>query len=376
MHDDVLASHGGDIYALARSMKRRPEDFIDFSSNTHAFALDITQSLIAATPHPFAHYPDTQCAALRETLAAHEEVSQESILVGNGAAELIWLAVLALNPRRVLLVGPMFSEYARVCEAFGVPYDIVTPPAEQEFVCGARELHTMWGSQADLAVLCTPNNPSGATYPNIRDMLDVLRTPRVLIDNAYREFLWGDPAYADNRWVQYQQWIRPGVTVFSMNSATKFFACPGIRLGYLVGDAGHLRRMGRIRPPWSVSPFAQVLGVRFFENIEAYRDRLPHLQLARIDLAMRLRRMHMFDPDLVFEGPSFVTSGLRDGLGAHIVRQRLLQQGIIVRDCDSIPGMPKGFIRMQARCADDNDALAQALEWHTARGWSGTAGLA
>jgi len=369
MDNDARPGDGGDIHSLARRMKRSPDDFIDFSGNAHCFAQDITRSLVAATPYPFARYPDTQCRELRETLAGHEGVSEDRILAGNGSAELIWLSMLGLCPRRVLLVGPLFSGYARACEAFGVPCDIIAPPPERDFICGAGELRAMWDSPADLAVVCTPNNPAAATYPNIRDMLGVLRVPRVLIDNTYREFLWGEPEYAQNCWTQYQQWIRPGVTVFSLNSATQFFACPGVRLGYLVGDAAQLRRLTRIQPPWSVSPFAQALGVRLFENIQAYRDRLAPLRQARAELAMLLRRMDDFTPDMVFEGPSFITARLRPGLEAHTVRQALVKQGIIVRDCDAITGMPKGFIRMQARSAHDTEALAKNLEWHSDRGW-------
>ena len=366
---EALSTHGGDIYAHARLMKRGPEDFTDFSSNTHVFAADLTDKLVRSTPYPYEHYPDTLCHEFRAAVAAHEGIDPDCILPGNGSVDLIWLAMNALTPRRVLLIGPMFSEYARACAALDIPYDIITPPQENEFICGPAELHQIWNSPADLAVLCTPNNPGAVTYPNIQAMFDMLRVPRVLVDNTYREFLWGEPEYAENSLRRYAAWMRPGVTVFSLCSFTKFFACPGLRLGYLAGDPKHLRRFARIQPPRSVSAFAQNLGVRFLEHLDGYRERLAPMRAERTDLARSLRRLACFDPDRVFEGASFITCGLVPGINAATVRNALARRNILVRDCDSIPGMPSGYIRLQVRPHTDNEALLNVLDWHSERGW-------
>ena len=366
---DSLAEHGGDVSALARRFKRNAGDFIDYSSNTHIFAEDITERLVRETPVPFATYPDTACAELCAALAAHEGIDPERILPGNGSADLIWLFMTAMAPRKVLLLGPMFSEYARVCMAFGIPCEIITPPPEQEFICGPAELRRIYDSGADLAVLCTPNNPGAVTYPNIQEIFGVLRVPRVLVDGTYREFLWGDPEYEANRHAAYQSWVRAGVTLFTMNSFTKFFACPGIRLGYLAGGESQIRRLTRIRPPWSVSGFAQDLGLAFLAHIGAYRERLLPLRMERAAQARELRRMECFNPDFVFEGPSFITAGLVPGLSSAKLREKLLEQGLVIRGCDTIPGMPPGFIRFQVRPEPDGEKLLRALGWYAERGW-------
>ncbi len=366
---ESLCSHGGDVYSVARAMRRKPEDFIDFSGNAHAYASPVTDRLIRETPYPYAHYPDIACADLREAIAAHEGTNNAHILAGNGVSELIWLAMQALSPRRVLFIGPVFSEYVRACQVADIPYDMLTPPAEQEFACGPAELRKIWDSGADLAVLSVPNNPAGVTYPNIQEMFGLLRVPRVIVDNSYREFLWGLPEYALNNRESYAAMARPGVTVFSMNSFSQFFACPGLLLGYLAGEPGQLKRMARIRPPWTVSAYAQIMGLRFFEHMEEYRGRLAAMRASGADTARSLRRMGCFDPDRVFEGPGFITAGLVPGLSAALVRDRLLRRGLIVRDCDGIPGMPPGYIRMQIRTTGETEPLLQTLDWHSERGW-------
>ena len=371
--DASLTAHGGNIHELSRRLRREENAFIDFSSNTHAFAGDITAALAATTPVEFAVYPDTECTALRAALAAHEGLEPALVLPGNGSADLIWLTMTALAPRKVLLIGPIFSEYVRACLAFDIPFEIITPPAEQEFICGPAELRRIWDSEADLAIICTPNNPAAVTYPNIAEMLGVLRVPRLLVDGTYKEFLWGRESYRENNWQSYRSMLRPGVTLFCLNSCTTFFAAPGVRLGYLLADAVQLRRFSRLRPPWSVSSFAQDMGVAFLNHIDAYRERLAPLGTQLASLAFSLRRMDSFAAEHVFEGPSFVTAAispnLRPRLSAETIREKLLTQGLIIRNCDTIPGMPLGFLRFQARPAEDTEALLKALFWYEERGW-------
>lgn len=367
--EDTLAKHGGDIYALARKYRRNVEDFIDFSSNTHIFAVHVTNRLMRETPYPYEHYPDSGCALLREAIAAHEGCAAENVLVGNGSSELIWLAFSALAPRKILFIGPMFSEYVRAAMLLGIEYEIITPSDSQDFTPGSKEMRAIWDSNADLAVLCTPNNPGAVTYPNIHELFELLRIPRVLVDNTYREFLYGEAEYAANTHKAYLGCVRTGVAVFSMNSFTKFFICPGLRVGYLVGDPATLTRMGKKRPPWMVSPYAEIMGAKFLEHIGDYREALTPMRRALREMGMHFRRNGCFDPDRVFEGASFLTAALAHGVPAAHAREKLLRQGLVVRDCDSIPGMPQGYIRVQARPEADAAKLLDALAWHGERGW-------
>ncbi len=361
--------HGGDIHALARALRLAPAELRDYSGACNVFAAPLTARLARVTPFSYDRYPDAACAALREVLAGHEDVGPERILAGNGATDLIWLAMRSLAPRRVLFLGPVFPEYVRACAALDVPYDIVTPPAEQDFVCGPAELRRIWDSGADLAVLCAPNNPAAAAYPNIQEMFGLLRVPRVIVDNTYREFLWGGPEYAMNGYRAYAAMARPGVAVFSLAGCGSFFACPGLRLGYLAGDPGHLRRMARIMPPWTVSGFAQDLGVAMLGHMEEYRHCLRPMRDAGLDAAREVRRLACFDPDRVFEGPGFITAGLVPGLSAALVRDRLLRQKCVTYACDGVPGMPPGYLRMEIKAPGDMEPLLEILRRHAERGW-------
>ena len=88
--------HGGDVY--------RHPDALDFSSNINP--LGTPKAVIAAAAESLtrlSHYPDVFYTELREALASYEAVAQESVICGNGAAELIFSLVRAVAPEKAML---------------------------------------------------------------------------------------------------------------------------------------------------------------------------------------------------------------------------------------------------------------------------------
>lgn len=365
--------HGGEIYRAAASMGLRPRQILDFSSNTNIFARELTAAILADSSEAWLHYPEFNAASLQKATALKEGVNPDCVAMGNGSADLIWRFFQAAAPRSILFIGPVFSEYIRAAEALGIQYNIVTPQAELEFALGEAELRKIWDSQAELCVICTPNNPAGITYENIGAIFASLRTPRVLVDLSYREFLGGTPLYEANHWNSYSRMRAPGMSVFCLHSFTKFFCCPGLRLGYLVGDAIHIKSINARMPSWTVSGQAQEAGLRFLDEMDAYKKTLAPMRSARYELGAELRRLGVFNPDLVLEGPNFFCCGLADnssgamlsrdgsGIRAADLQNFLLQHKILVRNCDNIPGMPPGFVRIQVREPGDNEKLLHAL---------------
>ena len=96
--------HGGDLYS-------RPVR-LDFSANTNPFGTP--QGVVEAMSNVLAevhHYPDPYCRKLVHAIAAFEDVLEEYILCGNGAAELIYAYCEAINAKLAVELAPTFSEY-------------------------------------------------------------------------------------------------------------------------------------------------------------------------------------------------------------------------------------------------------------------------
>lgn len=360
-------THGGDRHAAAARLGLDPDALLDLSTNTFSATADLTGSILAAEPYPYTEYPDPQVTALRAAVAAHEGVDPAQVLPGNGAAELIWLTLAALRPPRVLMLGPMFSEYARACDALGIAYTVLTPstpdfsptPADLRAITGF--FGPGGGHGQGMAIVCLPNNPAGLCYPDMPAVLAALAGCTVLVDLSYREFLYGEATYAQTAFTRLVACSPTPESVLGLHSLTKFFCCPGLRLGYLLAGPGVIARVRGHQPPWMVSAFAERAGVRLLAAVDAYRARLPALRAWRERMLTLLTATRAFSPGLMLAGPSFVTARLRQGLDAAHARDTLAANGVLVRACDTIPGMPPGFVRMQVRPPEEIGPLLRGL---------------
>lgn len=361
MSDTAQGGHGGDIYRMARVLGVEVSELVDLSTNGNVLCTGLTAQHVATEPYPFEHYPDLETSMLREAAARHEGLPADHILPGNGSAELIWLALTTLRPGHVLLLGPLFAEYERACAALGIAHEVLVPTAENGFLPDSADLARIAASTADMVIFCTPNNPTGTVYAPVEALLASIRAPFVLVDNTYREFMWGEPAYGANAWHAYSAACRPGTEVLALHSLTKFFDCAGIRLGYAAGAPSLLSQLAAHRAPWMVTTYAERMGARLLADIDSYRARLPLLRSNRQAMRLALQDTGAFSVHGVHEGPSFLCCRLRSGLSASTVREHLLKHRCIIRVCDNITGMPPGYIRIQARNPQDIPQLFTGL---------------
>ena len=101
--------HGGDIY--------RNQNVMDFSVNSNPLGVpEAVIKVIREKTDTIAHYPDMECEELRKAIGRYEQMSPEMILCGNGAAELLYAATLAVRPNKALLLAPTFSEYEKALD--------------------------------------------------------------------------------------------------------------------------------------------------------------------------------------------------------------------------------------------------------------------
>src|SRR5262245_51598306 len=69
-------------------------------------------------------YPEPDALSLRQSLAQHLRVSEEEVVVGNGASDLIELLVrtFCTGTQRVVFAEPSFVVYRLACLAQEVPF--------------------------------------------------------------------------------------------------------------------------------------------------------------------------------------------------------------------------------------------------------------
>jgi threonine-phosphate decarboxylase len=345
--------HGGDVYHLARSLGVRVEDLLDFSANINplGYPAGVPEAVQAALVN-LVHYPDRRCFELRGDLAAYHGLYIDEVLVGNGSTELIYLVVRALKPARALIVAPAFSEYQEALEAASVPFEFHLTSEAGFFTL--ERLPEAPG--AELVFLANPASPSGALLPpgRLDSWLAAWEAAGtfVALDEAFIDF--AEEASLKTSLKRYPRLI-------ILRSFTKFFAIPGLRLGYLLAAPELIESFAAMQEPWSVSNLAQAVGQACLQD----RDYMIRSRaLVREERQHLLKGLQALPGITAFPGEAnYLLAKLTlPGWTARRLREGLLPRGIIIRDASNFKGLDERYIRVAVRRREDNDRLLTALD--------------
>lgn len=347
--------HGGDLLTAEETYGKPREQFIDFSSNMNPFGPpDTVRELLRERWADVAKYPDPAVRELRRKLAACYDVPADGILVGNGAAELIDLAVRALRPARTALARPSFSEYEEaITRSGGAIVDI--PLLREDGFALREEALDAAVRQADLVFLGHPNNPTGKLIPQpLLDRFVSSGERTLLLDEAFVDF-----APHEDR-VSLIRQAAASRRLLVIRSMTKFYAIPGIRLGFIVAHPELIARMRALQVQWSVNYMAQLIGAAVLDDRAYAEATLRWLQEERPWLAGQLAALGL----TVFASDANFMLFALPGVGPWNARslQRLMgQRGVLIRDASLFRGLDGAYCRVAVRRRDDNERLVAAL---------------
>lgn len=328
---------------------------LDFSASINPLGLPTTVERILLDAIPaLVHYPDPGATSLREALARLHHVPAEQVLVGNGSTGLIYLSARALRPRAAVVVHPAFSEYEAALDLVGCRISHFVTVEENHFLPDLDRVNDAV-PDAGLVILANPANPTGALLPPVAiDAIAeqcLVRGTALLVDEAFID-LTASASVAD-RLARF-----PNLLV--LRSLTKFFALPGLRIGYALGSTDLIATCCFWEEPWSVNSMAQAAGLAAIADQE-YAERSRRLiPLWREDLAARLA---MLGPLKVFRsaGNYLLVKILSPHLTAPMLHARLLESRIAVRDCSSFQGLSDKFVRVAVRNPAENERLLSGL---------------
>jgi histidinol-phosphate/aromatic aminotransferase/cobyric acid decarboxylase-like protein/GNAT superfamily N-acetyltransferase len=226
--------------------------------------------------------PPTGCDGMRRAIAHARGVPDETILPGAGSSDLIFAGLKHWVPRdaRVLILDPMYGEYAHVLEkVIGVRVERLTLSKARGYDVDIDEFTARVTRGYDWIVLVNPNSPTGRHIP--RNDLERLvghapAATRWWIDETYVDYLGPGRSL--------EPYASSSTNVVVCKSMSKAYALSGVRAAYLCGPAHMMDELRPLCPPWSVSLPGQMAACEALKALDYYRARWEETHGLRVAL--------------------------------------------------------------------------------------------
>ncbi len=347
--------HGGNIYKLQREGKK---DILDYSSNINP--LGVPESLKKAVSENFSvltRYPDINYTELRESIGKYNNIESENIIAGNGATEVLFLYVKALKPKKVLIAAPTFAEYERAVKNAECEIDFFELKEEDNFILN-KDKFIQKAKNYNLAVICNPNNPTGKFISKeiifeINENLKKSGT-KLFIDECFIEFISG--------WKEKTSALFKSENIFILRALTKFFALPGLRLGYgICFDKKIIEKINEIREPWSVNGFADLAGKVILNDIEYIKNTEKWILEERKYFTDSLKEIEENKKIKIYETETnFILIKLLE-MTSEEFKSRMEEKNILVRNASNFKFLDNSFIRLAIKDREKNKKVIEAI---------------
>ena len=342
--------HGGNIYKLKRD---NGIEVLDYSSNINP--LGVPSSFKKAVVENFESlekYPDIDYIELRTSIGDYNNCHIDNVVVGNGATEVLFLYMKAVKAKKVLIIAPTFAEYERAARAAG--RDVKFFPLSKDFSLNENML-LEFITDEDVVVMCNPNNPTGKfqNLEKIKKIADFLerKNKKLFIDEAFIEFV--------DDWKDKTAFLLKHKNIFILRALTKFFALPGVRLGYgLTYDESILDEIKNIREPWSVNGVAEIAGKTMLLDTLYIHETENWIKKEKLWFYEELCKIDNIEVTPT-ETNFILVKLLNDN--AKSFRKKMIENGVLVRDASNFMFLDESYIRLAIKDRKKNEQVLEAL---------------
>lgn len=351
--------HGGNIHKFKRESSSAQTGLLDYSANINPLGLSpLGQEAMRQSMEMLCHYPDPDYLDLREALGTYYKTKAEWLSVYNGAAEGMHEVFKWLKPKKALLIAPSFVEYEKALTALDTELVYYRLRASEDFIIDQDAyLLNLDLERPDLAVICTPNNPTGQLAD--RDFLEaVLKrlskwNGHLAVDEAFIDFL-------PNGGQSMTAYLENYGNLFVFKSLTKFFGIPGLRLGAVNSSCAPFHNHQRTYSvPWRVNTCAEYYAIAAVKDLDYIQTSRLLIEAERSRLEAALREVTQ-----ITLYPSRADYLLGKVLEIHFdaLVDGLKNQGILIRDCSNYKGLHKGYFRIAIKDEASNNRLIRAVK--------------
>lgn len=293
-------------------------------------------------------YPDPHQKSLKARLSEVKGVEAKNIFVGNGSDEAIDLMFRVFcEPAQdnAVAIAPSYGMY-KVSAAIN-NVEMREVQLGEDFSLPVDALLEACNQNTKLMFICSPNNPTGNSFPR----KDILRLAEefegmLIVDEAYIDF-----AEAESLKSEIEQY--PNIVV--LQTMSKAWAMAGLRLGLALADSRVVEIMSQVKYPYNINKAALQIVEQLLE--ESIGDKVAEIVEQRGVVAEELAAMP-FVSKVYPSDANFVLVKVDD---ADAIYEHLIADGIIVRNRNRVRGC-EGCLRITIGTKQENEKLIKSLE--------------
>lgn len=327
---------GLEAYSTARDDcgSNQPEIFLDANENPYNNGIN--------------RYPDPHQKALKAKISEIKGISADSLFIGNGsdeAIDLVYRVFCVPGASNAVSIAPSYGMYEVAAAMNDIEFRKVQ--LRPDFSMDTEAMLSAADSKTRLMFICSPNNPTGNSFPveQIEDILERFGGV-VVLDEAYIDFS-----------------VRPSLTslvkrypnLIVLQTLSKAWGMAGLRIGLAIADPAVIALMSKVKYPYNINVLAQKMALMKLD--EAAKDRaVTEIVGQRFRLEKELAKcpevkgIYSSDANFLlvrFDNPDEVY-------------ERLLAGAVIVRNRSKVSGC-EGCLRITVGTPVENDRLLRLL---------------
>ncbi len=352
--------HGSDLEKIESIYGIKKEEIISFSTNVNPLGVSpklriaLSEQIDAITT-----YPDREYTSLRKCIAEYCGTDYENVIVGNGSTELISLFIQIEHPKKAMVIGPTYSEYEREISLGGGTTLYYPLKEADDFKLNVEDFIAHLNESLDLLVICNPNNPTSSciSRKDMRHILDACKQHDiyVMVDETYVEFAENMDEIDSVPLTNYYN------NIVILRGTSKFFAAPGLRLGYAItGNRDLIKAINTRKNPWTINSLAVIAGETMFcdtDYIEQTKALISSERARIYDIFKASSDFKVYQPS----GNFMLVRILNDDLTSQDLFDRAVREKMMIRDCSTFPFLDNKYIRFCFMNPNDNDRLIECL---------------
>ena len=327
---------GLEAYSTARDDcgSNRPEIFLDANENPYNNGIN--------------RYPDPHQKALKSRISEIKGIAAGSLFLGNGsdeAIDLVYRVFCEPGKSNTVSIAPSYGMYEVAAAMNDVEFRKVQ--LRPDFSMDTEAMLAATDSKTRLMFICSPNNPTGNSFPaeQIEELLERFGGV-IVLDEAYIDFSVM-PSLASL--------VKRYPNLIVLQTLSKAWGMAGLRIGLAVADPAVISLMSKVKYPYNINVVAQKMALMKLD--EAAKDKaVAEIVGQRFRLEKELRKcpevkgIYSSDANFLlvrFDNPDEVYG-------------RLLAGGVIVRNRSKVPGC-EGCLRITVGTPAENDRLLRLL---------------